>query len=50
METVSPHYAALHLVELPDIVKLKTCLLFYDYLRVDKLLSFPLILSCEQHS
>ena len=50
MEPISPHYAALHLLKLPDIVKLSTCLLFYEYFHDDKILSFSLTLRAEQHT
>ena len=32
MEPITPYYAFLNLLKFPDIVKLNTCLLFYDYL------------------
>ena len=50
MEPITPHYVVLNLLKHPDIVKLNTCLLFYDYLRDDKTPSFSLTLSSEQHS
>ena len=43
MESITPHYVGLRLLKLPDIVKLCTCLLFYDYLR-----TFPLIVSAQR--
>ena len=30
-EPITPHYLSLHLLKFPDIVKLNTCMLFYDY-------------------
>ena len=50
MESITPHYLALRLLKLPDIVKLCTCLLFLDYLNGDKVPSFPLTLTSEQHT
>ena len=40
MEPITPHYVAPRLLKLPDIVKLSTCLLFYEYFNDDKILSF----------
>ena len=31
MEPIYPHYVALRLLKLPDVVKVSTCLLFYEY-------------------
>ena len=50
MEPITPHYVAPRLLKLPDIVKLSTCLLFYEYFNDDKILSFSLTLRAEQHS
>ena len=50
MEPITPHYVALRLLKLPDIVKLSTCLLFYGYFNDDKDPSFSLILCSEQHT
>ena len=47
MEPIYPHYVALRLLKLPDIVKLSTCLLFYEYVNDDNDLSFSLTLCCE---
>ena len=47
MESITPHHVDLHLLKLPDIVKLCTCLLFYDHLNSDKVPSFPLTLTFE---
>ena len=50
MESITPHYLAFRLLKPPDIVKLCTCLLFYDPLNSDKVPSFPLTLTFEQHT
>ena len=50
MEPITPHYVALRLLKLPDIVKLSTCLLFYEYFNDDKIPSFSLALRSEQHT
>ena len=50
MELITPHYVAPRLLKLPDIVKLSTCLLFYEYFHDDKILSFSLTLRSEQHT
>ena len=50
MESITPHYVALRSLKLPDIVKLCSCLLFYGYLNGDKVPSFPLTLTSEQHT
>lgn len=42
MEPLTHHYETLHLMKFPDIVKLYTCLLFYDYLHNEKFLVFHL--------
>ena len=47
MEPIYPHYVALRLLKLPDIVKLSTCLLFYEYVNDDNDLSFSLTLCSE---
>ena len=31
MERITPHYVIWRLLKLPDIAKLNTCLLFYEY-------------------
>ena len=36
MESITPHYTSLGLLKFPDIVKLKTCMLFYDYFHHEK--------------
>ena len=50
MESIAPHYLAFRLLKPPDIVKLCTCLLFFDYLNGDKVPSIPLTLTSEQHT
>ena len=50
MEPITPHYVTLHLLKLPDIVKLNTCLLFCEYLNNDKIPSFSLTSCSEQHT
>ena len=47
MEPIYPHYVALRLLKLPDVVKVSTCLLFYEYVNDDNDLSFSLTLCCE---
>ena len=48
MKPITPHYVALRLLKLPDIVELSTCLFFYEYFNGDK--SFSLTLRSEQHT
>ena len=36
MESITPHYTSLGLLKFPDIVKLNTCMLFYDYFHHEK--------------
>ena len=50
MEPITPHYVTLRLLKLPDIVKLNTRLLLYDYLNNDKIPSFSLTSCSEQHT
>ena len=50
MEPITPHYVTLRLLKFPDIVKLNTSLLFYDYLNNDKISSFSLTSCSEQHT
>ena len=50
MEPITPHYVTLRLLKLPDVVKLNTCLLLYDYLNNDKIPSFSLTFCSEQHT
>ena len=50
METITPHYTSLGLLKFPDIVKLNTCMLFYDYFLHEKFLNIPVILVSELHN
>ena len=36
MEPITPHYTALWLLKVPDIVKLSTSLVLHDYFNEDK--------------
>ena len=47
---ITPHYANLGLIKLPDIVKFYTCQLFYDYIVDRKPSNFTLTLVSEQHN
>ena len=40
MESITPHYTSLGLLKFPDIVKLNTCMLFYDYFHHEKFLIY----------
>ena len=46
MESITPHYVSLSLLKSPDIVKLNTCMLFYDYFHHD----IPVSLVSELHN
>ena len=50
MEPITPHYVSLGLLKFPDIVKLNTCLLFYDYFNNDKFATLPVSLVSEPHN
>ena len=50
MKPIIPHYVALRLLKLPDIVKLSMCLLFYEYFNDDRVPRFSLTLRSEQHT
>ena len=50
MESVTPHYTSLGLLKFPDIVKLNTCMLFYDYFHHEKFLNIPVSLVSELHN
>ena len=39
MESITPHYTSLGLLKFPDIVKLNTCMIFYDYFHHEKFLN-----------
>ena len=47
MKPITPHYVALRLLKLPDIVKLSMCLLFYEYFNDDRDPSFSLTLRSD---
>ena len=48
-ESITPHYTSLGLLKFPDIVKLNTCILFYDYFLHEKFPSIPVSLVSELH-
>ena len=50
MESITPHYTSLGLLKFPDIVKLNTCTLFYDYFHHEKFLNIPVSLVSELHN
>ena len=50
MEPITPHYVSLGSLKFPDIVKLNTCLLFYDYFNNDKFATLPVSLVFELHN
>jgi len=41
MESITPHYTSFSLLKFPDIVKLNTCKLFYDYFHHEKFPNIP---------
>ena len=47
MESITPHYTSLGLLKLPDIVKLNTCILCYDYFHHEKFPNMPVSLVSE---
>ena len=47
---ITPHYANLGLIKLPDIVKLNTCQLIYDHFVDKKPSNFTLASVSEQHN
>ena len=49
MQPITPHYTALGLLKVPDIVKLNTSLLLYDYLNANKRSNFNLSLVSKLH-
>ena len=49
MEPITPHYLSLHLLKFPDIVKLNTCMLFYDYFHHEKFPNISVSLVSELH-
>ena len=50
MEPITPHYLSLHLLKFPDIVKLNTCMLFYDYFHHEKFRNISVSLVSELHN
>ena len=50
MESITPHYTSLSLLKFPDIVKLNTCMLFYDYFHHEKFPNIPVSLVSELHN
>jgi len=50
MESITPHYSSLDFLKFPDIVKLYTCMLFYDYFHHDKFPNLPVSLVSELHN
>ena len=49
MQPVTPHYTALGLLKVPDIVRLNTSLLLYDYLNANKPSNLNLSLVFKLH-
>ena len=47
MESITPHYTSLGLLKFPDIVKLNTCMLFYDYFHHEKFPKYTCFISIE---
>ena len=50
MESITPHYTSLGLLKFPDIVKLNTCMLFYDYFHHEKFPNIPVLLVSELYN
>ena len=50
MERIAPHYLSLRPLKFPDIVKLNTCMLFYDYFHQEKFPNIPVSLESELHN
>ena len=50
MESTTPHYTFLGLLKFPDIIKLNTCMLFYDYFHHEKFPNIPVSLVSELHN
>ena len=50
MESITPNYTSLGLLKFPDIVKLNTCMLFYDYFHHEKFPNIPVSLVSELHN
>ena len=49
MQPITPHYTALGLLKVPDIVRLNTSLLLYDYLNANKRSNLNLSLVSKLH-
>ena len=49
MQPITPHYTALGLLKVPDIVRFNTSLLLYDYLNADKRSNLNLSLVFKLH-
>ena len=50
MESITAHYTSLGLLKFPDIVKLNTCMLFYDYFHHEKYPNIPVSSVSELHN
>ena len=50
MESITPHYSSLDFLKFPDIVKLNTCMLFYNYFHHDKFPNLHVSLVSELHN
>ena len=50
MENITPHYVNLGILKFPDVVKLHTCLSYFDLLHDHKPSNFVIPLLSEQHS
>ena len=50
MDNITPHYVNLGIMKFPDIVKLRTCLFFFDLLCDPEPSNFIILLLSEQHS
>jgi len=50
MESITPHYTSLGLLKIPDIVKLNTCMLFYEYFHHEKFPNIPVSLVSKLHN
>ena len=49
-DPITPYYANSGLLKFCDIVKLYTCLIFYEHLSENKPINFPVPLVSEQHN
>ena len=50
VESITPHYTSLDLLKFPDIVRLNTCVLCYDYFHHEKFPNIPVSLVSELHN